>query len=104
MTRKQKKLSISAVKALKPGGVFVYCTCTLAPEENEAIIDDLLARFGDALEVEDMDLPAAHTTPGLATWDGREYAEAVRRCARIQPDGTREGFFLARLRKTKTVP
>ncbi|SVE03259.1 uncharacterized protein METZ01_LOCUS456113, partial [marine metagenome] len=54
MTRKQKKLSISAVQALKPGGVLVYCTCTLAPEENEAIIDDLLNRFGDVLEVEDM--------------------------------------------------
>lgn len=103
MTRKQKKLSISAVQALKPGGVLVYCTCTLAPEENEAIIDDLLNRFSDVLEVEDMDLPSAHTTPGRTDWDGRGYAEAVRRCAHIRPDGTREGFFIARLRKTQAT-
>jgi 16S rRNA (cytosine1407-C5)-methyltransferase len=104
MTRKQKRLSISAVRALKPGGVLVYCTCTLAPEENEAIVDDLLTRFGDALEVVAMDLPSAHTTPGLTAWDGRDYAEAVRRCARIRSDGTREGFFVAKLRKMKATP
>ena len=103
MTRKQKRLSISAVRALKPGGVLVYCTCTLAPEENEAIVDDLLTRFGDALEVVAMDLPSAHTTPGRTDWDGRGYAEAVRRCAHIRPDGTCEGFFIARLRKTQAT-
>jgi 16S rRNA (cytosine1407-C5)-methyltransferase len=101
MTRKQKKLSIAAVQALKPGGVLVYCTCTLAPEENESIIDDLLTRFDDALEVVAMDLPTAHTMPGLLTWDGRQYHDSVSHCARIQADGTREGFFLAKLRKTR---
>ena len=104
MTRKQKKLSISAVQALKPGGVLVYCTCTLAPEENEAIVDDLLRRFAGALEMEETGIPQAQMLPGLPTWDGREYAEPIRHCARIQPDGTREGFFVARMRKTGHTP
>lgn len=103
MARKQRKLSISAVQALKPGGVLVYCTCTLAPEENEAIVDDLLQRFDDALVMEDMGLPEGHVLPGLATWDGRDYAETLRHCARILPDGTREGFFVARMRKTRST-
>jgi NOL1/NOP2/sun family putative RNA methylase len=103
MARKQRKLSISAVQALKPGGVLVYCTCTVAPEENEAIVDDLLARFADALVMDDMGLPEDHVLPGLATWDGRDYAESVRHCARILPDGTREGFFVARMRKIRST-
>ncbi len=104
MVRKQKKLSIAAVHALKPGGVLVYCTCTLAPEENEAIVDNLLTRFGDALEMEEMFLPPEHTTPGIDTWEKRRYADAVSRCVRIQADASREGFFVAKLRKRKATP
>lgn len=33
----QKMLLVSAYKALKPGGVLVYSTCTFAPEENEGL-------------------------------------------------------------------
>ena len=99
MARKQKQLAISAVRALKPGGVLVYCTCTLAPEENEAVVDGLLERFGDSLEVEALDLPEALAGPALQEWEGRRFQAPVGRCARLAPDETREGFFLARLRK-----
>jgi NOL1/NOP2/sun family putative RNA methylase len=103
MSRKQKKLSISAVQALKPGGVLVYCTCTLAPEENESVIDDLLSRFGDALVMEDAGLPQDQTQPGLGSWDKRQYDESIQQCRRILPDGTREGFFIARMRKVRST-
>lgn len=99
MARKQKNLAISAVRALKPGGVLVYCTCTLAPEENEALVDGLLERFGEALEVEALDLPETFTAPALQEWEGRRFHPSVERCARLAPDETREGFFVARLRK-----
>ncbi|MBN1780717.1 16S rRNA (cytosine(967)-C(5))-methyltransferase RsmB [bacterium] len=35
----QKKLLTQAVKALKPGGVIVYSTCTVLDEENQRVID-----------------------------------------------------------------
>ena len=35
----QLKLLQNAAKLVKPGGVIVYCTCTIEPEENEQIID-----------------------------------------------------------------
>jgi 16S rRNA (cytosine1407-C5)-methyltransferase len=107
MARKQKRLAISAVQALKPGGVLVYCTCTMAPEENESIVDALLSRYEGRLEVELLDLPSAFVLPGLAEWEGRSYDAAVRRCARLAPDEQREAFFVARLRKlesTETAP
>jgi 16S rRNA (cytosine967-C5)-methyltransferase len=38
----QKRLLQRAVAALKPGGMLVYCTCSLEPEEGEFAIAELL--------------------------------------------------------------
>ena len=38
----QKRLLQRAVAALKPGGMLVYCTCSLEPEEGELTISELL--------------------------------------------------------------
>jgi 16S rRNA (cytosine967-C5)-methyltransferase len=38
----QKRLLQRAVAALKPGGMLVYCTCSLEPEEGEQAISELL--------------------------------------------------------------
>jgi len=39
----QKRLLQKAVALLKPGGMLIYCTCSLEPEEGEAAIAALLA-------------------------------------------------------------
>jgi 16S rRNA (cytosine967-C5)-methyltransferase len=39
----QKRLLQQAVSLLKPGGILVYCTCSLEPEEGEQAISALLA-------------------------------------------------------------
>jgi 16S rRNA (cytosine967-C5)-methyltransferase len=38
----QKRLVQSAVAALKPGGMLVYCTCSLEPEEGEHVTSEIL--------------------------------------------------------------
>ena len=38
----QKRLLQRAIAALKPGGMLVYCTCSLEPEEGEQAIAELL--------------------------------------------------------------
>jgi 16S rRNA (cytosine967-C5)-methyltransferase len=40
----QRRLIDHAVALIKPGGTLIYCTCSLEPEENEAIVAELLAR------------------------------------------------------------
>jgi 16S rRNA (cytosine967-C5)-methyltransferase len=43
LTSMQKRLLQKAVSLLKPGGTLVYCTCSLEPEEGEAVVAALLA-------------------------------------------------------------
>ncbi len=42
LTKLQLQLLTNASTMLKPGGVLVYCTCTIEPEENEHIVDKFL--------------------------------------------------------------
>ena len=46
LTQKQAAILRAATRLLKPGGRLVYATCSLLPEENEAIIEALLAEGG----------------------------------------------------------
>jgi 16S rRNA (cytosine967-C5)-methyltransferase len=39
----QRRLIAHAVELVKPGGLLVYCTCSLEPEEGEQIVEGLLA-------------------------------------------------------------
>jgi 16S rRNA (cytosine967-C5)-methyltransferase len=40
----QRRLLARAAALTKPGGTLIYCTCSLEPEENEAIIAEFIAR------------------------------------------------------------
>ena len=39
----QRRLIERAARLLNPGGMLIYCTCSLEPEENERVVADLLA-------------------------------------------------------------
>ena len=41
---RQRRLMEAAARLVKPGGVLVYATCSLEPEENSANVNDFLAR------------------------------------------------------------
>ncbi len=75
----QKRLLEQAARCLKRGGILVYSTCTITPEENEAVIWDFLSRSGDFHLENPPDLvPASMVTeegffktrPDLHTTDG----------------------------------
>jgi 16S rRNA (cytosine967-C5)-methyltransferase len=44
LAKLQRRLLARAVELTRPGGILVYCTCSLEPEEGVDLIDDLLAR------------------------------------------------------------
>jgi len=47
LTAKQRSILAAAATLLKPGGRLVYGTCSLLPEENEAIVEAFLAAHPD---------------------------------------------------------
>jgi 16S rRNA (cytosine1407-C5)-methyltransferase len=98
MARKQKNLILSGLRALKPGGVLVYSTCTFAPEENEAVLTWAIGKM-PTLQVEKIHLSFPNQTAGLTRWEGEEFHPAVRAAVRILPTAAMEGFFVTRLRK-----
>jgi 16S rRNA C967 or C1407 C5-methylase (RsmB/RsmF family) len=81
----------------------VYSTCTFAPEENEMILNWALETYGDALAIEDITTNLPLHTRGLAVWVDMKFSPAVTKTVRILPTADIEGFFVARLRKTKAV-
>lgn len=94
----QKKLIEAGFERLKENGVLVYSTCTLAPEENEAVIDHLVRNY-DA-KIEEIKLKHLKARPGITGWEGKEFVKGMRKCWRIYPqDNDTEGFFIAKLRK-----
>ncbi|RMF76733.1 MAG: RsmB/NOP family class I SAM-dependent RNA methyltransferase [Acidobacteria bacterium] len=94
----QVRLLTRACDLLAPGGRIVYATCSLAPEENEAVIAEVLAGRDDMTVA---DLPSR--TPGLAgltRWNGAHWPDAMQRARRVFPHHTGSwGFFVALLRK-----
>jgi 16S rRNA (cytosine1407-C5)-methyltransferase len=99
---KQRALLLSAVAACRPGGLVGYCTCSTAPEENEAVVASVLAECPGILEVEPVPLPPVAVpvaVPGLRGWAGRELPPDLTFATRILPDDWFDAFFLCRLRK-----
>lgn len=89
----------SAVTMTKPGGLIVYSTCTLAPEENECVLDWMLKKEPDLIQVEPIEFPLENVLPGILEWEGKAFSPQVRHAIRILPSELMEGFFLAKLRK-----
>jgi 16S rRNA (cytosine967-C5)-methyltransferase len=96
LAAKQASILASAATLLKPGGRIVYATCSVLPEENEAIAEAFGAAHGDFRPV-----------PVLELLSQAKVAEATALCShggqylRLWPHrhGT-DAMFLALLRKT----
>ena len=99
LSRLQWDLMVSAIKALKPGGVLVYSTCTLMPQENEAVVAEALRRY--PVELEEVRFEGLKAHPGLTSFQDLSFPQEMSRAVRLYPhEGPGEGFFIARLRKT----
>lgn len=87
----QSELLEAAARALKPGGILLYCTCSLEPEENEEVITAFLNRHDGWVLA-----PAGEKHSGLPA-DAHDPAGYVR----LLPHRTgTDGFFAARLVKS----
>lgn len=94
----QKKLIVQAWKLLRPGGTLVYSTCTMAPEENEAVIDYLL-RHNDDTEVRQVKIDLQNKVPAVSGWNGKKFNEQLKFAVRLIPSPEVEAFFVCKLTK-----
>jgi len=104
IARTQQMLLISAVKACKPWWSIIYSTCTLNPIENEKNIQDILEKYGDILELEELILPSADKW--VTTFYDKEIIDPkiAEKCIRCRPHKQGTGwFFLAKFRKKESV-
>jgi NOL1/NOP2/sun family putative RNA methylase len=87
----------AAVNALPSGGTMVYATCSIAPEENEYIIDEILHRHS---EMSVVPISLEFGSPGYPRPYGVELNESMTLTRRFLPHlhGT-EGFFICKLEK-----
>ena len=91
---KQNKLLEAAVKVTKPGGLVVYSTCSLAPEENEFIVNSVLGKYD--IRLEDISLGVA----GLTQFETINLDSSLSLTKRFYPHmHNTTGFFIAKLRR-----
>jgi 16S rRNA C967 or C1407 C5-methylase (RsmB/RsmF family) len=97
MSNLQKMLIKSAYNCLEEGGILVYSTCSLEPEENEEVIDFALKQLN--LEIQEVKLKGIKTRQGITRWNNTNF-EGLEHAIRVWPqDNQTEGFFICRLKK-----
>ncbi len=63
LAAKQARILNAAAKLVKPGGRLVYATCSILPDENEAVTDAFAADHADFKALSCSDLLAAQRIP-----------------------------------------
>lgn len=93
LSKIQKKLFLSAYKALKPKGIMVYSTCTLNRKENEEILDWAIKNLD--IKILDINIDFKEKKSGFV----EEVDNSIKKAIRILPSNNMEGFFVAKIRK-----
>jgi 16S rRNA (cytosine1407-C5)-methyltransferase len=92
-------LLTSAAKALKPGGELVYSTCTLAPEEDEAVVNALLNLAPNAFQINKIPLGISESS-GLKSFEDQTFHPTLENSWRVWPHTFEtNGFFAVLLTK-----
>lgn len=99
LAARQYRLLERAIALCRPGATLVYSTCTLAPEENEEVIQRLLEAHGGRVELLPARVAGFPSDPGLTHWAGRALDPSLANAMRVWPHrADTGGFFIARLR------
>ena len=100
-SKKQRRLLLSALTCVKPGGHVLYSTCSFAPEENEGVVDHAIKRFDGQLDILPItlhqDIPHQN---GLTQWHKHTYHPDCQNSVRILPNTLFDGFFLCLIKRT----
>lgn len=98
--RRQVELLKAVIRSTAPGGRILYSTCSIAPEEDEFTIAEVIESV-DGVEVIRPEL-GLNLNPGITEYFGVELPDRVKYCGRIYPHRHEmEGYFICLLRKSQ---
>jgi 16S rRNA (cytosine1407-C5)-methyltransferase len=93
----QKQILSSVIPLLKSWWILVYSTCTIAPEENEAIVNWMIQNFD--LDVIPIDMEYKYLKKWITEFQWETYHPSCKNTIRCIPSDETEGFYIAKLRK-----
>lgn len=101
---KKQKLQIELLKTaiilLKTWWELIYSTCTMTPEENEEVINQILIEHPN-IKISDIEIPGLKEVKNWITaFKWNEYDSALSKTKRILPTEITEGFYIAKLTKS----
>lgn len=97
MSSIQKKLLKSGLDALKPKGELLYSTCSLAPEENEFVVHEVLEERTD---VEIIKISESYGVEGITEVYGKSLRANLKYAHRLYPHiHDTIGFFMCFIKK-----
>ena len=104
LASRQVALLTSALQAARIGGEVVYSTCTLAPEEDEEVVETILEKFGNAITLEDAQRILPIPAPGISTNKLQFDQIIANRTIRFWPHRyDTAGFFACLFTKTGSI-
>lgn len=94
LAKRQVTLLESALMAVRVGGEVVYSTCTLAPEENEEVVEKTLKIFGGAVTLQNAQKYLPRPAPGINLEGNASRVEDMGKTIRLWPHRyNTAGFF-----------
>ena len=99
LAKLQVSLLKSAIQTLRPGGRLIYATCTLAPEENECVLQKVLTRHSSMVRIESISTPFEGRRQALSGWNEVSFPDWMSNAVRIVPENGMTPFFLAAIRR-----
>jgi 16S rRNA (cytosine1407-C5)-methyltransferase len=100
LSKLQKKLLLSGIRMLKPGGTLVYSTCTYTVEENESVVD-WVVRKNNEIVLNDIHLnfSGLDVVSGFTEFEGKKFDSNLSKTMRVVPNDLFGGFYLAKMMK-----
>ncbi|MFX1488406.1 MAG: RsmB/NOP family class I SAM-dependent RNA methyltransferase [Promethearchaeota archaeon] len=93
----QEKLLKAGLKALSSGGLLLYCTCSIAPEENELVVDNTLNQLKGYNIVK---ISEDYGVDGLTEVYGQNLNDSLKYSQRLYPHlHNTIGFFYCLIQK-----
>lgn len=94
----QKQIIQNTIPLLKKWWELVYSTCTISPEENEAICHMIMCNFSE-MEIVDININYKYSRNWIKNFENKIFKNEIEKSIRILPSEETEWFFIAKFKK-----